>query len=166
MKRLIINSDKNVIVNGTSVIIMMLVILTGFYFNLEKTFRPNFFVIFLKVLIILLNLFFLVALISIMFMISKPIAIIDKNGILIQYIGLISWPNVKNAYINTPEKYPDIKGYIAINLKNKSNVKNLSILGRFRIMVSEFLGFPHLTISGTDKPYEEIISFIRKFIKQ
>jgi hypothetical protein len=122
--------------------------------------------LFQVILALLITLFLLGFIFTLQFLKqNKPAAILNKDGIWVNYYNFISWQDIDDfdtyMYKNLPIEF------ISISVKDIHKLsKNASLYGKIGIFWSKIFGYPPITLAGLELENDEIITFAKQLLKK
>lgn len=93
---------------------------------------------------------------------NKPAAIINEEGIWVNYFNLIPWNNIADVTLYRSPGTP-IEVIAVIPKEYTSVFKNASVSGKMAVIFSKIFGYPPILIANFELDNEYIIEFAAQF---
>lgn len=96
---------------------------------------------------------------------NKPAAIINEEGVWLNYFNLIHWNNITDVALYKSPGTP-IEVVAVLPKEYTSVFKNASLSGKIAIMTSKLFGYSPILIANIEFDNDTVVEFARQFMKK
>jgi len=96
---------------------------------------------------------------------DKPAAIINEEGVWVNYYNLIPWSNIADVTVRNSPGTP-IEVVVVLPKEYSSVFKNASGSGKMAIITSKLFGYSPILIANIEYDNDTVVEFAQQYMKK